>query len=211
MVTDFVAFLGVSILVIVTPGPDTALVIRNTLRGGRSSGIFTALGVAMGQAIWTLATSAGIATLLRASEPAFAAVKLAGAVYLVFLGVQALRDAVRSGAWKTATNGDGSLRRHGSPVTLRQGVLSNLGNPKMAVFFTSLLPQFTPHGQASFSALLVLGLVFCSLTLVWLTGYSIALARAGDVLLRPRIRRTLEGLAGAVLVAFGLRLATEHR
>lgn len=81
----------------------------------------------------------------------------------------------------------------------------------MAVFFTSLLPQFTPHGQASFSALLLLGLVFCSLTLVWLTGYSIALARAGDVLLRPRIRRTLEGLAGAVLVAFGLRLATEHR
>jgi threonine/homoserine/homoserine lactone efflux protein len=86
-------------------------------------------------------------------------------------------------------------------------VLSNLGNPKMAVFFTSLLPQF----GASFGALLVLGLVFCTLTLVWLVGYAIAIARAGDVLRGPRIRRALDAVTGTVLVALGVRLAAERR
>ena len=90
----------------------------------------------------------------------------------------------------------------------RQGVLSNLGNPKMAVFFTSLLPQF---GGTSFAALLGLGLVFCSMTLVWLAGYGVVVARAGDVLRRSRVRRALDGVTGAVLIAFGLRLATERR
>ncbi len=81
----------------------------------------------------------------------------------------------------------------------------------MAVFFTSLLPQFAPEGEASFGALLLLGLLFCSMTLVWLTGYAVAAAKAGDVLRRPRIRQALDALTGAVLVALGLRLATEHR
>ena len=81
----------------------------------------------------------------------------------------------------------------------------------MAVFFTSLLPQFTSGGRGSFIALLLLGLVFCLMTLVWLTGYAVAVARAGDVLRRPRIRRTLDGLTGAVLIGLGLRVAAEHR
>ena len=89
--------------------------------------------------------------------------------------------------------------------------MSNLGNPKMAVFFTSLLPQFSSDGGASFGALLLLGLVFCSLTLVWLSGYAVVVAKAGDLLRRSRVRRTLEGVTGAVLVALGLRVATEHR
>src|SRR5205807_870939 len=129
------AFLGVSLLVIATPGPDTALTIRNTLLGGRRGGFFTALGVASGQAIWALATSVGIVALLVASEPVFVAVKLAGAAYLVILGAQALWQALRAGA----------------------------------------------------------------------------LARAGDVLRRPRIRRAVEGVTGTVLVALGLRIAAEHR
>jgi threonine/homoserine/homoserine lactone efflux protein len=91
----------------------------------------------------------------------------------------------------------------------RQGLLSNLGNPKMAVFFTSLLPQVAPGG-ASFAALAGFGLVFALMTLTWLTAYGLAVAKAGDVLRRPRVRRTLEGLTGAVLVALGLRLASER-
>src|SRR5260370_3888336 len=93
MSDHFLAFLGISILVIATPGPDTALTIRNALLGGRRGGIFTALGVAAGQAVWALATSVGIVALLVASEPVFLAVKLAGAVYLVVLGFQALWGA----------------------------------------------------------------------------------------------------------------------
>jgi threonine/homoserine/homoserine lactone efflux protein len=204
----FAAFLAVSLLVIVTPGPDTALTIRNTLLGGRRSGIFTALGVASGQAIWALATSAGVAALLVASEPVFAAVKLAGAAYLVLLGLHALRSAFRRGG---ATTEIGSPGRALAPArAFRQGLLSNLGNPKMAVFFTSLLPQFA-HGEATFASLLLLGLIFCLLTLAWLTLYAAAVAKAGELLRRPRIRRTLEAVTGAVLVALGLRLAAESR
>jgi threonine/homoserine/homoserine lactone efflux protein len=201
VITHFWAFLGVSAVVIVTPGQDTALTIRNTLLGGRRSGLLTAVGVSGGQAVWALATSAGVAAVLQASEPAFVAVKLAGATYLVFLGLQTLVPALRPrGAMPKAS-------RRGRP--LRQGLFSNLGNPKMAIFFTSLLPQFATG--PSFGALLLLGLVFSSLTLVWLTTYSFAVAKAGDFLRRSRVRRAIDGLTGVVLVALGLRLAAEQR
>jgi threonine/homoserine/homoserine lactone efflux protein len=196
-VTHLAAFLGVSLLVIVTPGQDTALTIRNTLLGSRRGGVRTAAGVAAGQATWTLAASAGVVALLRASEPAFTAVRLLGAAYLVYLGLQTL---LRRG--HVEPRAGGSSRR-----AFRQGLLSNLGNPKMAVFFTSLLPQF----GTSFPALVALGLAFCSLTFLWLTGYAWAVARAGDILRRPRIRRALDRVTGVVLVGFGLRLAVERR
>jgi threonine/homoserine/homoserine lactone efflux protein len=205
VIANLAAFLVVSAVVICTPGQDTALTIRNTVLGGRRSGFFTATGIAVGQACWTLAASLGVAALLRASEPAFLALKLAGAAYLVFLGAQALSAAARPGHSRLLVSA--GARRLAPATSFRQGVVSNLGNPKMAIFFTSLLPQFA----GSFVALLGLGLVFCALTLAWLSVYAVAVARAGDLLRRPRVRRTLEGLTGTVLVALGLRLATEHR
>lgn len=211
MSEHFLAFLGISILVIATPGPDTALTIRNTLLGGRTGGVFTALGVAAGQAVWALATSLGIVALLVASEPVFVAVKLAGAVYLMILGAQALWQALRPGGLQAVDVGIVARRRLAASLAFRQGVISDLGNPKMAVFFTSLLPQFTPHGGASFAALVELGLVFSLLTFTWLALYAAAVARAGDMLRRPRIRRAIEGATGVVLVALGLRIAAEHR
>jgi threonine/homoserine/homoserine lactone efflux protein len=207
-VEHFAQFFVVSVVVIVTPGPDTALTIRNTLLGNRRSGIFTALGVVTGQATWALATAVGIAALLAASEPAFTAVKLIGAAYLVFLGGQALLAALRH---RARARLEGSRRRLPAAVAFRQGVLSNLSNPKMAAFFPALLPQFAPSDGASFPALLALGLVFCSLTLGWLSAYAVAVARAGAFLRRPSIRRVTEALTGAVLVALGVRLATERR
>jgi threonine/homoserine/homoserine lactone efflux protein len=207
--SELAAFLGVSALVIVTPGQDTALTIKNTLLGGRRAGAFTALGVAAGQACWTLAASAGIAALLVASEPAFVALKLAGAAYLVFLGAQALYAALRRRPHAATALGRGSGRMSAAQA-FRQGVVSNLANPKMAVFFTSLLPQFAPGEGASFASLLALGLVFCCMTLVWLTAYAVAVARAGDLLRRSQARRALDALVGAVLVALGLRVATQR-
>lgn len=207
----FAAFLGIAVLVIVTPGQDTALTIRNTLLGGRGDGVCTALGVATGQAIWSLATSAGLAALLLASQPAFVAVKFVGAAYLVYLGARALRDALSHGGAHGGTPGVLPASRRAPLVAYRQGTISNLGNPKMAVFFTSLLPPFTPGGHASFFGLLLLGLVFCALTLAWLTGYAIAVAKTGDLLRRPTPRRILDGLTGTVLVALGLRLAADPR
>ena len=202
------AFLGISALVIMTPGPDTAVTIRNTLAGGRAGGVATALGVATGQAIWALATSAGIVALLVASEPLFQAVKYAGAAYLVWLGLQSLRAAFRPAA------GQGAIAA-ARPLTpgsaFSQGLVSDLSNPKMAAFFTSLLPQFVPPDTASFLGLILLGLLFSLLTLFWLVSYTLAIARVGKVLRRPAIRRALEGITGAALVGLGLKLATENR
>ncbi|MGZ8694809.1 MAG: LysE family translocator, partial [Gaiellaceae bacterium] len=199
------AFLAVAVVVIVTPGQDTALTIKNTLAGGRRAGALTALGVSAGQALWTLAASAGLAALLIASEPLFLALRIAGAAYLLVLGAQALLAALRRRPVEHGTARAGAMRGR---VAFRHGALSNLGNPKMAVFFTSLLPQF---GGASFAALLGLGLLFCAMTLAWLSAYSVVVARAGDVLRRPAVRRALDAIVGIVLVAFGLRLATERR
>ena len=211
MAVNMAAFLGVSILVIITPGQDTALTIRNTLVGGRGSGVLTAAGVASGQFIWTVATSAGLAALLVASELVFTALKLAGAAYLIFLGAQALYAALRPRRGDAKGNRFGSAHRLGRITAYRQGALSNLGNPKMAVFFSSLLPQFIARGHASFATLLMLGLLFNAMTLTWLTGYALVVARVGDVLRRDRVRRSMEGVTGLVLVGLGLRLATERR
>ena len=212
MDSTFPAFIGVSMLVIVTPGPDTAVTIRNTLLGGRSGGVFTALGIAFGQTIWALATSIGVVALLVASEPLFLAVKYAGAAYLVFLGAQALVEAFRS---TNPSLGDPApslpARRLRPLAALSQGLISDLGNPKMAVFFASLLPQFTPHGEATFSALLFLGLTFSLMTFAWLAAYAVVLAKAGDILRRPRLRQAIEGITGAFLIALELRIATEQR
>ena len=201
------AFLGVSLLVIVTPGQDTALTIRNTLAAGRRGGVFTALGVVSGQVTWALATSAGLAAVLVASQPAFTALRLAGAAYLVFLGVQALVAAVRARGREEAA---GPRTRPAARTAYRQGLLSNLGNAKVAVFFTSLLPQFAPGSDPTFWTMLPLGLCFAALTLAWLTAYAIVVARARNVLLRSRVRRALDACTGAVLVSLGLRLAVER-
>jgi threonine/homoserine/homoserine lactone efflux protein len=207
VLAHFAAFLGIATVVIVTPGQDTALTIRNSLLGGRRGGVFTAIGVSSGQAVWALAASVGVTAVLRASHPAFLALKLAGAAYLVFLGAQSLRAAIRG----VARHAPAGRSAHSSARTaLRQGFVSNLGNPKMAVFFTSLLPQFVPQGRASFGAFVVLGFVFATMTLAWLTAYAIAVARAGDVLRRPRVRRIVDAVTGLVLVAFGVRLAAER-
>ena len=210
MTVNLIAFVTVSILVIITPGQDTALTIRNTLVGGRRSGLLTAAGVASGQFVWTVATSAGLAALLVASEPVFTALKLAGAAYLIFLGGQALSAALRPRARRPGAT-TVLPHRLGRVAAYRQGAVSNLGNPKMAVFFSSLLPQFITPGRASFATLLTLGLLFNVMTLTWLTGYALVVARVGDLLRRDRVRRSMEAVTGLVLVGLGVRLATERR
>jgi threonine/homoserine/homoserine lactone efflux protein len=211
MDTSFLAFVSISIFVIVTPGPDTALTVRNTIVGGRRGGVFTALGIVIGQAIWVVATSLGIIALLVASEPVFHAVRLGGAAYLIYLGARSLYEAVRSGRWRDAAADAPPKQRLSSPMAFGQGLTSDLSNPKMAAFFTSLLPQFAITGDGAFLHLLLLGAVFCAMTFVWLSLYALAVARAGDFLRRRNVRRALEGLMGAALIGLGLRIATEHR
>ncbi|CAN7287239.1 LysE family translocator [Bosea sp. LjRoot90] len=207
---SFLAFVGVAALVICTPGPDTALTIRNTLFGGRSGGVLTALGVATGLSLWALATSLGLVALLVASEPIFRAIQYAGAAYLIYLGIMALREAFRRQGAASPAAAAISPRRLAPAIAYRQGLVSNLGNPKIAVFFASLLPQFAAGGS-SFTTLFLLGLVFAAMTLLWLSAYALVVAKAGDVLRRSRVRRVIEALTGGLLLALGLRIAAEQR
>lgn len=204
MIASLLAFLGVSALVILTPGPDTAVTVSGTLSGGRRGGVRTALGVFCGQASWTLATSAGVSALLVASEPAFLTVKYLGAAYLLYLGGHAVVAACRPRPGTAAT---AEPDRAARPLTyVRRGLLSDLGNPKMAVFFTSLLPQFGTR----FAALTLLGLAFCALTFGWLVVYAVAVARLGELLRRSRVRRALDAVTGTVLIGLGIRVAAGH-
>jgi threonine/homoserine/homoserine lactone efflux protein len=211
MVTSFLAFVGVALVVIVTPGPDTALTIRNTLLGDRSGGVLTAFGVAVGQTIWALATSIGLVALLVASEPLFRAIQYAGAAYLIILGLQALREAFRANAAAETTTAELPPAKRLRPVAaFRQGLISDLGNPKMAVFFASLLPQFAGGGE-DFATLFLLGLIFAAMTFAWLAAYALVVAKAGDVLRRSQVRRIIEAVTGGLLLALGLRIAAEQR
>jgi threonine/homoserine/homoserine lactone efflux protein len=201
---DLLPFLAIAILLIVIPGPGTAMVTKNAVVGGRRSGVLAAVGVSVGLIVWTTAAALGIAALLRASEVGFDALKIAGAIYLTWVGIQKLRSR---GAVAAAAPG----RVESGARALRQGLLSDLGNPKIAVFFTSLLPQFV-HGHGSaFVPLLFLGGVFAALTLAWLAAYAFAVGHASGYLRRPSVRRALDRFTGVVLIAFGLRLALERR
>ena len=188
-------FLVVAVIVVVTPGVDMALVTKNALLHGRRAALATAFGVNVGIALWTLAAALGVAAVVRASAEAFDVVKFAGALYLVYLGIQMLRRRER-----------GAVARHRmSPF--RQGLISNALNPKIAVVFTSLLPQF----GHSLPALLLLGAIFNAIGIVWLTLYALAAARGRAALQRPRVRAALDDVSGIVLVGLGVRLAFERR
>jgi RhtB (resistance to homoserine/threonine) family protein len=207
MVTEALAFLGVCALVICAPGPDTALTIRNSIAGGRRGGVLTAAGVAAGQLVWTVAASVGIAGLLQASQPAFTALKIVGAAYLAFLGMQSILAAVHG----RRDAEEHHIRPQETLSAIRQGFISNLANPKMAVFFLSLLPQFVRDPSGGFAALVPLGVVFCLMTFGWLSIYAVVLDRVGPFLQRARVRRAFDAVTGTVLVAFGIRLATATR
>lgn len=204
---QYIAFLGVSLLVICTPGQDTALTIRNTLLGDRRAGAVTALGVSAGQATWTVATSAGLAVVVMASAPLFLAIRLVGAAYLVYLGARSLLKSIARSSDSEAKKARPTSRLS-RRAALVQGFLSNLSNAKMVAFFISLLPPFAgPH--PSFLLLLLLGLNFSLLTLAWLVGYAFAVERMGRWLRQSSVRRSLDGLLGAVLVGLGLRVGAE--
>ena len=202
MLTNLLLFAGVSLVVIVTPGPDTALTVRNALFG-RRSGILTAVGVGTGQLAWALLTACGVASVLAAHQGALTVLRLAGAAYLVGLGAHALWAS-----WHSPSTTPPPRPRHGARRSFAQGLVSNLANPKMAVFFLSLLPQFAGP-DPSLSALAGLGLLFAVMTVMWLTAYALVVDRVRNVLQRNAVRQWIDRLTGVVLVGLGVRVATE--
>jgi threonine/homoserine/homoserine lactone efflux protein len=207
MPPELIAFCGVAAVLVVTPGPDMALVARNALVSGRSAVPVTVLGICAGIVVHAMAAAIGLSALLKASATAYAVVKVAGGIYLVYLGIQAWRASMRD-------EGDtewmlGPARRFAGGSAFRQGFVSNVLNPKLVVFFISVLPGFTSPDDALFPQVVVLAIAFEVLTVVWLFTYGAAVARLGEAMRRPSVRHFLERVSGTVLIALGLKIAVD--
>ncbi|MGW6906205.1 LysE family translocator [Streptomyces sp. NPDC054940] len=202
MLTHFAAALGVLGLLTVVPGPDMAVVTRRALVAGPGDALRTVGGIATGLLVWGALTVAGLAAVLATSPAAYLAVKLLGAGYLVCLGVQSLWQHRRA----AAPVDTGARPTVGSPW--RTGLVSNVLNPKIAVFYTGLLPTLAPPQLPTAWAMTLLVLLHTVLTLAWLGSYVLLLSKAGPVLHKPRVRRALGRTTGVVLICFGLAVAT---
>jgi threonine/homoserine/homoserine lactone efflux protein len=199
-------FLAIVALLTITPGADMAMVSRSVFTGGRRDAFATTLGIAAGCMAWAIASAAGVAALLAASQTAYDALRLVGAAYLVFLGLQSLW-AARRGTPLPDPEAEGQPRRS-SPF--RQGLLTNLFNPKIAVFYSTFLPQFIAPGDPALLISALLAGVHIALGIVWLSAYAWLLDRAVTAFKGSRLRRALDALTGTVLVALGVRLAAQR-
>ncbi|OLZ74734.1 threonine transporter RhtB [Streptomyces sp. IMTB 2501] len=203
MLTHLAAAIGVLGLLTIVPGPDMAVVTRRALVAGPADAFRTIAGIATGLLLWGALAVAGLAAALAAAPVAYLVVKLLGAGYLVLLGVQDLR---RHRAAASAVPEAGPSAGAGSPC--RTGLISNVLNPKIAVFYTGLLPALAPPQLPAAWAMTLLVLLHDALTIAWLGGYTLLLSRAGPVLQKPRIRGALGRTTGVVLIGFGLVVAT---
>lgn len=204
MLPACLAFALVAALVTITPGLDTMLVLRTTVSGGRRVGYLGAVGITAGCLAWAVASAAGLTALLAASHLAFTAVRIAGACYLLWLGAQAL--------WRTRTRiapeiVDEPISRG---AAFRTGLVTNLLNPKVGVFYMSLLPQFVPHGASMFWTSLIFAGIHVAEGLLWFAVVVAAAGTARHLLTRPAVKRRLQQITGLAFIGFGLRIATEH-
>ena len=200
------AFVGICLLLSVTPGPDMAVVTKNALAHGRRGVILTTTGIALALSIWVTATAVGLSAVLKTSSELLFALKLIGAAYLAYLGVRALIESRRKPDDLMA----GTPPAAPAHVIFRQGFLSALSNPKLGVFFVTFLPQFVTPGQALLPRLLLLGLIFAVIGWTWMNVYGLFVTRIRDVITAPRVRQWMERVTGVVLLGFGARLAAER-
>jgi len=200
-----VAWVALSALLIATPGPDTALIIRNALAAGPRASTMSALGVAVGTLVWVTASAVGVGVLLERSSTAFTILKLAGAAYLCYLGLRSLLSPRDQNVTPVA----GRLKL-GDRGAWSQGLLSNLLNPKTGAFFVTVMPQFTNPGD-SLTRLLLMVAVFEVVLLAWLIAYGHVVSSLGRSGLGTRVRQVMTRLTGLVLIGLGARLAFERR
>lgn len=204
--TKFALFIGVSWALIIVPGPDMFYVITRGMAHGRKAGIVSAIGVICGILVHTTAAALGLTLVLQTSAFAFLLVKYVGAAYLIYLGVGAWRDK-STFSLQTSTSGASSW------ILLWQGVLSNVLNPKIAIFFLAFLPQFVDKGSSQVTLQMVtLGLTFACMGLCFLlvVGYSSG-AIGGWLMRRPQYAQFFQRLAGGILIGLGIRLVLTER
>lgn len=201
-----VAFIGVAAVLTILPGADMALVTRNVLTIGRLRTVGTILGIGSGCLVHATASALGLSAILATSAAAYNVVKTIGAAYLVWIGVESIRDA------RSATvTADPARTRSVTGGPYVQGFLTNLLNPKVAIFYLTFLPQFIAPGQPVLKRSLLLASIHVAMGIVWLTVYAWFIGRLGAVLTRPSVKAWLERITGGLLVALGARLAWERR
>jgi threonine/homoserine/homoserine lactone efflux protein len=205
-----------STLLILAPGPDSLLVLRNTLRHGRRAGWVTASGTMSGLLAWAVAAAFGLSALLQVSDLGYNAVRLAGACYLLWLGASSLwpfrgQHATPATVAEPAGPASPAPGKAGWRRAYLNGLLSNLLNPKIGVFFIAFLPGFIPAGAPAPLFPLALGLWFIAETGAWLAALAWMAARGAGWLRRSTVQRWLERITGVALIGFGLRLATQAR
>lgn len=206
MDAELLAFVGISLLLSITPGPDMAVVTKNALAHGRRGVLLTTTGIALALSIWVTATAVGLSALLRTSGEALFVLKLVGAAYLGYLGVRTLIESRRRPA-ELQASAPAPAPGH---AIFRQGFLSAISNPKLGVFFVTFLPQFVAPGQALLPRLFLLGAIFAVIGCTWLNFYGLFVTRIRDVITTPRVRQWMERVTGVVLLGFGARLAVER-
>ena len=208
--SQVLAFALAAALLTVAPGPDTFLVIRNVVRGGRRDGIVTSFGICSGLFVHATLSAVGVSMLLVQSATVFRLVKLAGACYLVWLGVQSLRGALRASPSVDSVEASSPISRRPPSQSFIEGWLSNVLNPKTAIFYLAFLPQFIHAEDPVFAKSLLLAGIHWVESITWLVALSILLDRTRRLVLRSAAQRWLEGVCGAMLLAFGARLALER-
>jgi threonine/homoserine/homoserine lactone efflux protein len=191
-------FIPIAALVTITPGPATAMVVRSALRAGWRSGVFTVAGNSVGVVAWALLSVLGISALVAASEVAFLVLKVIGAAVLVGLGVQTLLGAGEP------VEAPAPGRGH----AFRDGLVTSLANPKLAVFFVALFPQFIEGGAGVVPTTLLMAGLIVTFDFAWYTSLAVLVSRAKRSLMRSR---WLERATGAVLIALGARMAIDQR
>ncbi|MFI0537638.1 LysE family translocator [Streptomyces sp. WSLK1-3] len=206
MPTTLIAFLGACTLIAASPGPSTVLIIKQSLHG-RRSGLLTVLGNETGVFVWGVVAALGLTALVTASEIAYGVMRIVGAAVLVAFGVQALRQARRTGA--DAGGGDGPSTGRTGWAAYRAGLLLNLANPKAAVFALSFLPQFVPEGAPHLPTMVGLAALWAVYEVGYYGLYVWFVGRLRTVLSRVGVRRRLEQASGGVLLLLGVRMALE--
>ncbi|WP_421052511.1 LysE family translocator [Lysinibacillus capsici] len=200
-------FLVMCILLIILPGPDTAIATKNTLTVSRKGGLQTIIGSCCGLLIHTCAAVIGLSAIIVKSAYIFAVLKYVGAVYLCYLGIKTL--------WTIRTQSPvvddvGSIEhKYSHQSCFKQGFLTNVTNPKVAVFFLTFLPQFVDGNSGTFFPFLIMGLIYTALTMLWFIFYVYLLDRISAFMKKPSTKAVIEGLTGAILIAFGIKLALE--
>ncbi|PEX82374.1 LysE family translocator [Bacillus cereus] len=207
MIENYLLFIIMSICLIILPGPDTAMATKNTLVAGKVGGVKTVFGTCVALLIHTLAAVIGLSALIVQSALLFSIFKYVGALYLIYIGIKALL-AVRN---KEGVNTNDVTISNDNKHTsyFRQGFLTNLLNPKIAVFFLTFLPQFLNPNHNTFIQLLIMGLTYLILTVIWFAFYIFLIDKISAFMKKPKTQRYIQGLTGIVLIGFGIKLAFE--